>query len=123
MIQRVYIRLDRLFQNGERIAHLGNGRPFQLDGAEKLAGMCRHVRHALARIGCSGRARRLLREVSANLGSVLWAFDDLFDPSSRHEVLPAWPKTASALASTFYGGWASNWSLEDSSSAVVLDRD
>jgi hypothetical protein len=67
--------------------------------------------------------RRLLREVSAKLGSALWAFDDLFDPSSRHEALPAWPKTASALASTFYSGWATNWSLEDSSSSVVLDGD
>jgi hypothetical protein len=66
---------------------------------------------------------RLLREVSANLGSVLWAFDDLFDASSRRGVLPAWPQTASALASTLYSGWATAWSMRDISSPVVLDRE
>ncbi len=66
--------------------------------------------------------RRLLREVSSKLGSALWAFDDLFDASSAREPLPAWPQTASAIASTLYSGWATGWSLADVSSPVVLHR-
>jgi len=66
--------------------------------------------------------RRLLREVSANLGGVLFAFDDLFDASSARAGLPAWPQTASALASTLYSGWATGWSLADVSSPVTLEQ-
>jgi len=66
--------------------------------------------------------RRLLREVSAKLGSVLFAFDDLFDASSPRAGLPTWPQTASALASTLYSGWATGWSLEGVSAPVALAR-
>jgi hypothetical protein len=64
--------------------------------------------------------RRLLREVSAKLESIFFAFDDLFDGSSPREGLPIWPHTASALTSTLYCGWATEWSLEEISSPVVL---
>ncbi len=56
------------------------------------------------------------------MGSVLFAFDDLFDASSAREGLPAWPQTASALASTLYSGWATGWSLADVSSPVTLEQ-
>jgi hypothetical protein len=64
--------------------------------------------------------RRLLREVSAKLGSILFAFDDLFDASSPRDGLAAWPQTASAFASTLYSGWATGWSLTEVSSPILL---
>jgi hypothetical protein len=66
--------------------------------------------------------RRLLREVSAKLGSALWAFGTLFDASSAGGALRDWPQTASAIASTLYSGWVAEWSLEDVSCPVTLEQ-
>jgi hypothetical protein len=62
----------------------------------------------------------VMREVTANMGSVLFMLDPLFDPNYRYEGLPAWPQTATAMADYFYGMSAWDWSLTESSSPVTL---
>jgi hypothetical protein len=62
----------------------------------------------------------VMREVTANMGSVLFMLDPLFDPNYNYEGLPVWPQTATAMANYFYGMSAWDWSLTDSSSPVTL---
>jgi hypothetical protein len=62
----------------------------------------------------------VMREVTANMGSVLFMLDPLFDPTYSFEGLPVWPQTATAMANNFYGMSAWNWTLTGSSSPVTL---
>jgi hypothetical protein len=64
----------------------------------------------------------VLREVTANMGSVLFTMDMLFDPDYAFKDLPVWPQTATAVANSFHGISASDWSLTDSSSRVTLRK-
>jgi hypothetical protein len=64
--------------------------------------------------------RSLLREIAASFGAIYSLWDALFDEDFRHNFLPTWPQSAKAMANSFYGSWASNWSLVDASSAVTL---
>ncbi len=64
--------------------------------------------------------RRLLRDVAANLGAVLFWFDALFAERHEFDELPRWPETASALVNTLYGVSALHWSLADSSATITL---
>ncbi|WP_162909789.1 hypothetical protein [Aggregatilinea lenta] len=64
----------------------------------------------------------VLREVTANLGSVLFAMNMLFDEEYRLDTCVAWPKTATALANSFYNNCGSEWSLTATSSSISLHK-
>lgn len=66
--------------------------------------------------------RSVLREVTANLGAVLFLLDPLFNENYRFKDLPAWPQTATALANSLHGSAAFDWSLVDTSSSVMLPK-
>jgi hypothetical protein len=74
------------------------------------------------------QARRLLREISSKFGSCYFWFETFFgDTSELRDMpffrdLPAWPETATALATSFLGMQASGWSLTDSSSTVIIPK-
>jgi hypothetical protein len=63
----------------------------------------------------------LMRELTANMGGVLFTMDTLFDPDyDVRNLLPVRPQTATAMANSFYGASAWSWSVSDSSSTVTL---
>ena len=64
----------------------------------------------------------ILREVTANFGSILFAMNMLFDEQYDFRSTAPWPETATALANSVYSLAAEGWSLTDSSSVVQLDR-
>jgi len=64
----------------------------------------------------------ILREVTANFGSILFAMNMLFDEHYDFRGIAPWPETATALANSVYSLAAEGWSLTDSSSIVQLDR-
>jgi len=74
------------------------------------------------------QARRLLRAISSKFGPFYFWFGTFFcDTSELRNVplfrdLPAWPDTATALATSFLGMQASGWSLTDSSSTVIISK-
>jgi hypothetical protein len=63
----------------------------------------------------------VLREITSKFGAILFTWEELFDEDFHDEQLPTWPATASALAYSPFGIWAStDWSLVDTSSTVSL---
>lgn len=64
----------------------------------------------------------LLREVTANFGTILLAMNVLFDEHYDFRGIAPWPKTATAIANSVYSLAAEGWSLTDRSSVVQLDR-
>jgi hypothetical protein len=64
----------------------------------------------------------ILREVTANFGSILFAMNMLFDEQYDFRGIAPWPETATALANSGYSLAAEGWSLTDSSSSIRLDR-
>ena len=64
----------------------------------------------------------IFREVTANMVNVFSMWETLFDPNSEYKALPVWPHTATALANSFYGLSASDWSLTDVFSPVTLRK-
>ena len=66
--------------------------------------------------------RAVMREVTANMGSVLFTMDTLFDPNYELKDLPLWPRSATAVANSLYGISVSRWSLTGSSSPIALRK-
>jgi len=68
------------------------------------------------------QARRLMREISAKFASHYFYFDTFFGDGPTYDDLPRWPASATALANSFLGAWASAWSLTEESAPVILER-
>jgi hypothetical protein len=64
----------------------------------------------------------ILREVTANFGSILFAMNMLFDEQYDFRGIAPWPETATAIANSVYNLASWDWSLTDTSSIVRLDR-
>lgn len=62
----------------------------------------------------------ILREVTANFGSILFAMNMLFDEHYDGRGIAPWPETTTALANSIYSLAAEGWSLTDSSSVIRL---